>query len=96
MKWGKNLIGLIVAVILCLSLILVPMVSQLSPVQAAVTWTKSSEEVTLDSELYVVDAWVIKEDSTTYKMWYTHGKTGLSLTDIANDLLALNLDDINR
>ena len=94
MKRGKKLISLGIAVILGLSLILIPIASRLSPVQAAVTWTKSSEEVTLDSELYVVDAWVIKEDSTTYKMWYTHGKTGLSLTDIANDLLALNLDDI--
>jgi len=94
MKRGKNLISLGIAVILGLSLILIPVVSRLSPVQAAVTWTKSSEEVTLDNELYVVDAWVIKEDSTTYKMWYTHGKTGLSLTDIANDLIALNLDDI--
>ena len=92
MKWGKNLIGLVVVVILGLSLILVPVVSRLSPVQAAVTWKKSGE-VTLENELYVVDAWVIKESSTSYKMWYTHAKSiDLSISEIIDAITALDLD----
>ena len=88
MKRGKNLIGLGVAVILGLSLILVPLVSRPSPVQAAVTWTKYSGEVTLGSEKYVVDAWVIR-DGTTYEMWYTHGKTDLNAFGIVNAITTL-------
>ncbi len=93
-KCGKALISLVVATILGLSLFLIPVINRISPTQAAVTWTKSTEEVTLEDELYVVDAWVIKEDATTYKMWYTHGKPSLSLAEIASDILALNLGDI--
>ncbi len=85
MKWGKNLISLVVAVIFSLSLILVPVVSQVSPVQAAVTWTKSTTSVTLDGATYVEDAWVIK-DGATYKMWYTHGKTDLTVTEIVSGI----------
>ena len=98
MKRGKKLIGLVVAVILGLSLILVPALSRVSPVQAAVTWTKYPGEVTLkypvtlDNELHVVDAWIIKESSTSYKMWYTHGKKDLSISDIIDVVKALNLD----
>jgi len=93
MKWGKNIIGLGIAVILGLSLILIPVASRLSPVQAAVTWTKSGE-VTLDSELHVVDTWVIKESSTSYKMWYTHVKKDLSISDIIGVIKGLSLDNI--
>ena len=85
MKWSKNLISLAVAVIFGLSLILVPVVSQVSPVQAAITWTKSTTSVTLDNERYVGDAWVIKDD-TTYKMWYTHGTTDLTVTQIVSSM----------
>jgi hypothetical protein len=38
--------------------------------------------------LYVTDTFVIKDDAT-YKMWYTHGLTSLSLTDIASRIGAL-------
>ena len=93
MKRGKKLIGLVIAVVLSLSLILIPVAGRLSPVQAAVTWTKYSGEVTLDNELYVVDAWVIR-DGTTYEMWYTHGKTDLSISEIASSLAAILTDDI--
>ncbi len=72
MKRGKNLIGLGVAVILDLSLILILVASRLSTVQAVVTWTKYLGKVTLKNEKYVMDAWVIKESATSYKMWYTH------------------------
>ncbi len=94
MKWGKKLIGLGVAVILGLSLILVPLVSRPSPAQAAVTWTEYQGEVTLDSEKYVVDAWVIRESSTSYKMWYTHGKTDVSVLGIVNDITAILTDNL--
>ena len=93
MKRGKNLIGLGVAVILGLSLILIPVLNRTSPAEAAVTWTKAGE-VTLDGELYVIDAWVIRESSTSYKMWYTHGKTDLSVLDIVNDITAILTDNI--
>jgi len=92
MKWDKKLIGLGIAVILGLSLILIPVASRLSPVQAAVSWTKYGE-VTLDSGLYVVDAWVIK-DGSTYKMWYTHGDSDLSITQIIDVISGLNLTDL--
>ena len=93
MKRGKNLIGWAIAVILCLSLILVPVVGRVSPVQAAVTWTKYSGEVTLDSELYVVDAWVIR-DGSTYEMWYTHGETDLGALGIVSAIENILTDDI--
>jgi len=47
----------------------------------------------LDTELYVTDAWVIK-DGSTYKMWYTHGKTDLSIAELRDGLGNLNIDDI--
>jgi len=93
MKRGKKLIGLAIAVILGLSLILIPVASRLSPVQAAVTWRKSGE-VILDNEKYVVDAWVIKESSTSYKMWYTHVKKDLSISDIVDVVKDLTLGNI--
>jgi len=92
MKRGKKLIGLGIAIILGLSLILIPVASRLSPVQAAVSWTKSGT-VTLDNEKYVVDACVIR-DGSTYKMWYTHVKKDLSISDIVDVVKTLNLDNI--
>ncbi len=93
MKWCKNLISLAVAIIFGLSLILVPVASQVSPVQAAITWTKSTTPVTLENERYVGDAWVIK-DGDTYKMWYTHGKTDLSALGIVSAIIAAVPDSI--
>jgi len=93
MKRGKKLIGVVIAVILGLSLIVIPVASRISPVRAVVTWTYPNE-VTLDSEKYVVDAWVIKESSTSYKMWYTHGKKDLTISEIVDVVKALNLGNI--
>ena len=93
MKRGKKIIGLGIAVILGLTLILIPVLNRTSPAEAAVTWAKSSE-VTLDNELYVVDAWVIRESSTSYKMWYTHGKKDLSITEIIDAITAILTDNI--
>jgi hypothetical protein len=53
-------------------------------VSAAISFTKSGEEVTLQNELYVADAWVIKNASDDYEMWYTHARTDLGLSDIAD------------
>jgi len=91
MKWNKKLVAVAVAIIFGLSFILVPLASQVSPTQAAVTWVKSSTPVTLDSQKYVADAWVIT-DGTTYEMWYTHGKKDLSITDLIGDIADLDLD----
>jgi hypothetical protein len=86
---------LVIAVILGLSLILIPVTSRLSPVQAAVTWTKYSGEVTLESEQYVVDAWVIKNSPAyAYEMWYTHAKKDLTISEIIDVVKALHLDNI--
>ncbi len=93
MKWYKNLTSLAVAIIFGLSLILVSVASQVSPVRAAITWTKSTTPVTLENERYVGDAWVIK-DGDTYKMWYTHGKTDLSAFGIVNAIIAAVPDSI--
>ncbi len=95
MKRGKKLIGVVIAVILGSSLILIPVISRLAPVQAAVTWTEYSGEVTLDGEKYVVDAWVIKDSPAyAYEMWYTHAKKDLSISDIADVVKTLNLGNI--
>ncbi len=92
MKWGKNLIGVGVAVILGLSLILIPVASRVSPTQAAATtWTKYP--VNLAGEKYVGDAWVIK-DGATYKMWYTHGKSDLTVVKLIDGLAALGFGKI--
>jgi len=54
MKWSKNLISLAVAIIFGLSLVLLPVASQVSPAQAATTWTESGP-IILDGEKYVGD-----------------------------------------
>ena len=73
MKLSKKLIILLIAVIL----ILVPVTSQVSPAQAAITWTRYSLNPVLDEgssgewdEGGVGAACIIQDDST-YKMWYT-------------------------
>ncbi len=78
--------------IFCLALILTASLVML--VQAAVPWTKQGE-VSLGGELYVEEASVIwDETASLYKMWYTHGKTALSISDIAASLAAILTTDI--
>ena len=84
MRCSKKLAKLALTVIFVLSSVLIPVVGQVSPVQA-VTWTKYTGEVTLDNEQYVVDAWVIK-DGTTYKMWYTHATSDESALTIVQTI----------
>ena len=107
MNRSKRLILVITATISSLILAMVPITSQVSPVQADPGWTKSSTVVSLDSEKYVIDSWVLK-DGTTYKMWYTHAKTdltiselidafgpgGLRLDEILDDLANTDLDEL--
>jgi len=99
-NYSKNKVTLATVLLLVLCLIVLPLISLSSPVQAA-PWTKYTGEVTLDGELFVVDGWVIKEGAT-YKMWYTHGRTDMDIgtmvgnltTIISSDLLSdfVNLD----
>jgi len=90
----KRLTLIIAAMVSSLVLAIAPVATQGTPVQAAdPTWTKYTGDVSLDTELYVTDAWVIKDDST-YKMWYTHGKTDLTIADLRDELGNLNLDEI--
>ena len=93
MKQSRNLTSLAVAIICGLSLVLVPAINQALPVQASPDWVKSTVPVTLENEKYVVDAWVIRDD-TAYKMWYTHGKTDLTVTKLIDSITDLSLGDI--
>jgi hypothetical protein len=88
LKYSRHLLTA-TAVVLVLGLVLASLISL---VYAAVPWTKIPG-VSLGGELYVVDVEVIK-DGGTYEMWYTHGKTTLSLTEIASSLIAMLTDDI--
>ena len=96
MKRGKKLIGLGIAVVLGLSLILVPLVSQLSPAQAAGTWTKSGvNPVLIDSVVSGAACVIYDSDAGIYKMWYTHGTTDLDKIDgFVDDILALTLGNL--
>ena len=90
----KRLILITTAVISSLILAIAPIANQGTSVQAAgPTWTKYTGDVTLDSQKYVTDSWVIK-DGSTYRMWYTHGKTDLTISTLRGELGGLNLDDI--
>ena len=90
MKGSRKRAAVLVGISLILILALLPVASSL--VQAAIPWTKIPG-VSLGDEMYVVDAEVIK-DGGTYEMWYTHGKTGMSITGIASSLMAILTDDI--
>ena len=87
---GKKRALLSVALVVILVLALLP--GLFSLVQAAMPWTKFPG-VSLGGELYVVDAEVVKTGST-YEMWYTHGKTAMGITEIANRLIAILTTDI--
>ncbi len=93
MKYSRNRAALAVVVTLVLILALLPIASLISLVYAAVPWTKIPG-VSMGGELFVMDAYVIKNSDTDYEMWYTHGKTSLSLTEIANSLSSILTDDI--
>ncbi len=96
MKWSKNLISLVVAVIFSLSLILVPAVSQVSPVQAATTWTKYGANPVFSKGVVSGAACVIYDsDEGIYKMWYTHGTTDLDKLDgLIDDIALLDLGNL--
>ena len=80
------------------SLALILTASMVMLVQAAVPWTKQGVVSLKDgslNELFVEDASVIwDETASLYKMWYTHGKTALSISDIASSLAAILTDAI--
>jgi len=90
----KTFILFTAAVVSSLMLAMLPVVNHASPAQAAgPTWTKYSGDISLESELYVADAWVLK-DGGTYKIWYTHGETDLTIADLRDELAGLKLDEI--
>ena len=76
-----------------LSLALILTASLVMLVQAAVPWTKQGV-VSLDGELFVEEAYVIKNSATDYEMWYTHGQAALDISAIATSLAAILTDDI--
>jgi hypothetical protein len=80
-NYSRNRVTLATVLILVLCLCFLSVASLFSLVQAA-PWTKYTGEVTLDGELFVVDAWVIKE-GVTYKMWYTHSRTYMDIGAMA-------------
>ena len=93
MKQGQRLLPA-AAIVCSLILAVSTMLGQASPARAAgPPWTKYSGEVNLENELYVTDAWVLRDDNT-YRMWYTHLKTDLNLVEILDEMSALHLDDI--
>ncbi len=96
MNRSKNRAVGTAALILALTIVL--MVSLVSLVQAAVPWTKYLSPLSLlngaNNELYVMDAWVVKNGPNDYQMWYTHGKTGLYISQIAGYLRDILNDNI--
>ncbi len=95
MKWTRKQAALAVFVF---SLALILTANLVMLVQAAVPWTKqgvvSLKDDLLVDELFVEEAYVIKNSTTDYEMWYTHGKTALTIGDIASSLAAILNDDI--
>ena len=96
MKWSKNLISLVVVVIFGLSLILIPVASRVSPVQAAVTWTKSGvNPVFIDGVVSGAACVIYDSDEGIYKIWYTHATTDLDKFDgLIDNILGLDLGNL--
>jgi len=84
---------LAVTIIAGLVLAILPLV-QASPAQAAgPPWIKYAGNVTLEYEEYVINSWVI-HDGSTYRMWYSHAVTDLSITEMVDELQEDYFDDI--
>ena len=93
MKYGKNKARLATVFFITLSLCSLLLSSLFSPVQAT-PWTRyTGEAVSLDGEPLVVDAWAIK-DGATYKMWYTHSRADMGLSQLADTMTSLLPADI--
>lgn len=90
MKLINLIFCLILTVLLLLSSLLIPLIPDVS-LEAATNWTKS--DVTIQNEKYIIDSYVIKDD-TTYKMWYTHLLTDLSIDQLYNAVKELNIYDL--
>ena len=96
---SKKLILTIATISCSLILAVIPMVGQVSPAQAVnPPWTKYAGGVTLEvtpdnNEKYVIDAWVVR-DGSIYRMWYTHVKTDLGITELVDSLVTSGFGDI--
>jgi len=84
------MVGAVVAVsALALSAILISGPSGVLAGANGMDWQKEAGQLTLGSEEFVGDAWVIK-DGTTYKMWYTHVRADATLEELASQATPLN------
>ena len=83
----SNRLGRILGLILVASVALtMTAFVQPSPARAAgPDWTRYSGNVTLEYEEYVLDSCVIK-DGDTYRMWYTHAVTDMSIPDMVDEI----------
>ena len=77
MNRSKRLILVTTAIVSSLILAMVPMITQVSPAQAAITWTRYGGVFDLLPE--GVGAASVIEDGATYKMWYTHGTSDFTI-----------------
>jgi len=97
MRYVKKTLIFLLVILTTFSLIQFCIPNQSSSSQAAVPFTKYSGELTLknglENELYVTNTWVVK-DGGAYQMWYTHARTDLSLSDIADGLNNILTADI--
>ncbi len=75
------------------SSLFVPLTDGLSPADASSSWTKCAGELSLGGEQYVADTCVIK-DGSTYRMWYAHGRTGVSPLDLVKAATAAISDAV--
>jgi len=77
MKWNKYLITLVGVLVFGVILVLTPVSGWVSPVQAAVTWSKYSLNPVLEEgdpggwELAGVGSACVILDGNTYQMWFT-------------------------
>ena len=77
MKRRKRLTLIITAIVLCLVLVAFPLLMLVSPAQAAITWTRHGAVFDLLPE--GAGAACVINDGGTYKMWYTHGQSDITI-----------------
>jgi hypothetical protein len=63
------------------------------PILAAGTFNRHIDELDLDGQRLVSDAWVINDEGT-YRMWFTHLRTGVTPSQLVGLVSGLDLDAI--
>ena len=79
MNRSKRLILVITAMVSSLILVMVPMITQVSPAQAAITWTKYGGVFDLLPEGVGAASVIYDSAEGIYKMWYTHGESNITI-----------------